>query len=90
MLKPELGVFLGLLDRRQLHLKPIPYLLILPPTSTSTMAKAVLDALKATGAADLSKAIEAVSASMFKIKERKGLSMSQVLQTNKRTLGLGG
>ncbi|CAJ1360830.1 unnamed protein product [Effrenium voratum] len=36
------------------------------------MAKAVLDALKATGATDLSKAIEAVSASMFKIKELKG------------------
>ena len=33
------------------------------------MAKSVLDALKATGCADLSAAIEAVSANMFKIKE---------------------
>lgn len=40
--------------------------------SLARMAKAVLDALKATGAADLSAAIEAVSASMFKIKELKG------------------
>jgi len=33
------------------------------------MAKSVLDALKATGIADLGAAIEAVSANMFKIKE---------------------
>ena len=33
------------------------------------MAKSVLDALKATGCADLTAAIEAVSANMFKIKE---------------------
>eukprot|EP00439_Symbiodinium_sp_Y106_P077978 s1070_g16.t2 len=40
-----------------------------PLPSLARMAKAVLDALKATGAADLSAAIEAVSASMFKIKD---------------------
>eukprot|EP00434_Breviolum_minutum_P011018 symbB.v1.2.009720.t1/scaffold624.1/size179468/8 len=38
----------------------------------SAMAKSVLDALKATGIADLGAAIEAVSANMFKIKELKG------------------
>ncbi|OLQ03995.1 Gamma-enolase [Symbiodinium microadriaticum] len=36
------------------------------------MAKAVLEALKATGASDLSKAIEAVSAGLFKIKTLTG------------------
>ena len=35
------------------------------------MAKSVLEALKATGAADLQAAIDAVSANMFKIKETK-------------------
>ena len=50
------------------------------------MAKSVLDALKATGAADLQAAIDAVSANMFKIKETLGFHASRVRKTSFRSL----